>query len=131
MSCSRCKVYLLAVPQRLNNCVSKAAEPATHPLRLALRCAAASRRNEKKLDRPTTRYFTARLTATGVRVGDGDKADWYFLPLTLRNTHDRWYLRFALTYIRQMYPWWNQTMGHRHFVLALGEGWGPGVSWDR
>ncbi len=79
------------------------------------------RRNYLRLDRPTMHFFTERLTATGVRTGDGDNADWYFIPVVLRKTSDGHLLNEAIRYISQVHPWWNQTAGHRHFVFALGE----------
>ncbi|GIL43909.1 hypothetical protein Vafri_1495 [Volvox africanus] len=78
-------------------------------------------RNELRLDRPTTQFFIERLTATGVRVGDGDTADWYFIPVTLRHSSDAYVLAKAVSYIQDMYPWWNRTQGHRHFVIATGD----------
>lgn len=79
------------------------------------------RRNYLRLDRPTAHFFMERITATGVRTGDGDNADWYFLPIVLRKTSDGFLLNEAIRYVAQVHPWWNQTAGHRHFVFALGE----------
>ncbi|GLC66435.1 hypothetical protein PLESTF_000427100 [Pleodorina starrii] len=78
-------------------------------------------RNELRLDRPTTRYFVERLVATGARVGDGDSADWYLIPITLRRSSDAWNMEKAVQYVRDTYPWWNRTQGHRHFVIATGD----------
>ncbi|KAG2495607.1 hypothetical protein HYH03_006207 [Edaphochlamys debaryana] len=77
--------------------------------------------NEARLDRPTTRLFQQRLVATGARVADGDNADWWFIPITLRLAGQEQVLALlrAIHYIRLHHPWWNRTMGHRHFVIAL------------
>ena len=37
--------------------------------------------NMRRLDRPTHNLFTQRLLSSGARTADGDKADWYFIPV--------------------------------------------------
>lgn len=37
--------------------------------------------NVRRLDRPTHNLFTQRLLSSGARIADGDKADWYFIPV--------------------------------------------------
>ncbi|KAG2495587.1 hypothetical protein HYH03_006187 [Edaphochlamys debaryana] len=76
-------------------------------------------RNAVGVDRPTARLFLERLTATGARVADGDTADWWFIPVTLRRAADAQDLAEALHYIRLTQPWFNRTQGHRHFVMAV------------
>ncbi|PNG99974.1 hypothetical protein TSOC_014228, partial [Tetrabaena socialis] len=80
------------------------------------------RPNTKRLDRSTHLHFYQRLLGSGARVADGDLADWYYLPVRLRRTHDSTYLDEALTYVQQTYPWWNRTGGGlRHFAIHTGD----------
>ncbi|KXZ44080.1 hypothetical protein GPECTOR_74g694 [Gonium pectorale] len=78
-------------------------------------------RNDLRADRPTGHFFIERLIATGARVADGDSADWYFIPVRIRTTGDGPHLAAAVRYIRATHPWWNRTMGHRHFVIVTGD----------
>ncbi|KAG2422747.1 hypothetical protein HXX76_015833 [Chlamydomonas incerta] len=75
----------------------------------------------KKLDRATHWALWERLLSSGVVTADGERADWYFLPLKLRSTGDGPKLLQALGYVRKHWPWFDRLEGHRHFVLHTGD----------
>ncbi|EFJ49510.1 acetylglucosaminyltransferase [Volvox carteri f. nagariensis] len=77
--------------------------------------------NTKRLDRSTHLMFYQRLLGSGARVADGDLADWYYIPIRLRTATDSAFLKYAIEYIREAYPWWNRTGGARHFVIHTGD----------
>ncbi|KAG2483243.1 hypothetical protein HYH03_017900 [Edaphochlamys debaryana] len=77
--------------------------------------------NTKRLDRSTHLHFYHRLLGTGARVADGDLADWYYIPIRQRLTADSTFLEDAIEYVRNTYPWWNRTMGHRHMIINTGD----------
>ncbi|KAG2448124.1 hypothetical protein HYH02_006709 [Chlamydomonas schloesseri] len=77
--------------------------------------------NTKRLDRSTHIHFYQRLLGSGARIADGDKADWYYIPIRQRMTADSRFLSEAVAYISATYPWWNRTGGSRHFVIHTGD----------
>ncbi|GIL44053.1 hypothetical protein Vafri_1620 [Volvox africanus] len=82
--------------------------------------------NFRRLDRLLHVYIWQRLLGSGVRVADGDVANYYFIPVRQRSFGDSWVLREAVQYIQQHHPWWNRTGGgHRHVVIHTGD-WGLG-----
>eukprot|EP00198_Chlamydomonas_reinhardtii_P004447 XP_001693783.1 exostosin-like glycosyltransferase [Chlamydomonas reinhardtii] len=78
-------------------------------------------RSDINLDRWTIRHFLEMLTASGARVADGAKADWYFIPVRLRSSSDAYVLQRAIHHLRHAHPWFNATGGGRHFVIAVGD----------
>mmetsp|Transcript_36676 Transcript_36676/g.92646 ORF Transcript_36676/g.92646 Transcript_36676/m.92646 type:complete len:581 (-) Transcript_36676:360-2102(-) len=78
--------------------------------------------NYKRLDRPTHNLFWQRLLSSGARTADGDKADWFFIPIRQRGMGDQTLLPKAIDYIRKNFPWWDKHGGGgRHFVIHTGD----------
>ncbi|GIL87530.1 hypothetical protein Vretifemale_15566 [Volvox reticuliferus] len=77
--------------------------------------------NTKRLDRSTQLMFYQRMLGSGARIADGDKADWYYIPVRLRTSTDSSFLLHSIEYIRDTYPWWNRTGGSRHFIIHTGD----------
>jgi len=78
--------------------------------------------NPVRLDRPLYYLFWQRLLSAGVRVADGEEADFYFLPIKARmGRHDTEVARFAVEYIREHWPWWDRYEGGKHIVVQTGD----------
>ncbi len=45
----------------------------------------------------------------------------YFIPVRMRVSRDSDVLMQAVQYIRETWPWWNETNGANHFLFHLGE----------
>lgn len=65
-----------------------------------------------------------RTISAGVRVADGDQADFYFVPVhtrlawgVLRNAM----VKEAVAFIRAHYPWWDKHAGGRHMFVIPSE----------
>lgn len=76
-------------------------------------------------DRPMWFMLTQRLLTSGVRVADGEQADYYFIPFGMRSTADGDRLKKIVRYIRHEWPWWDRYHGGRHLLLHVG-GWVAG-----
>ena len=90
------KIYVYELPPFLNNIwcgLSSSLSP--HPtlprlplltcvLSLPLTPSSPPRFNPLRLDRPLFYLFWQRLLSSGVRVADGEEADYYFLPIKVR-----------------------------------------------
>lgn len=74
-----------------------------------------------RLDRPLHVLFWQRLMSAGVRTLDGDKADYYFIPVNTRGALANDQMKWALEHIRTTYPWWAKDNGHRHLVIHTGD----------
>lgn len=93
------------------------------------------RYNIARLDRPLFFLFWQRLLSSGVRVANGDEADYFFIPIKLRmGWVDNENALAAVRYIRQNFPWWDKHGGGgRHIVIHTGvrAGGGRQVSGER
>lgn len=74
-----------------------------------------------RLDRPLYTLFWERLLSAGVRVADGNEADWFFVPVQVRNPPESRLLLDTLGYINRTWPWWNKTGGARHLIIHTGD----------
>lgn len=79
--------------------------------------------NLDRVDRPLYALFWQRLLSAGVRVATPEAADYFFIPIKLRLSYDSELLKKAVAYVRQTWPYWNVTYGHRHVLMHTGD-WG-------
>lgn len=80
------------------------------------------KRDIHKVDRPPLHLaMYERLVTGGHRTTDGDKADFYFLPITSRDLKKAFLLMPVLEYISRTWPFWNQTGGSRHIIPMEGD----------
>jgi len=78
--------------------------------------------NIARLDRPLFYLFWQRLLSAGVRVANGDEADYYFIPIKHRmGGHDNKVGMDSIAYIRQHWPWWDRYGGGRHILIQTGD----------
>ncbi|KAG1659278.1 hypothetical protein FOA52_008207 [Chlamydomonas sp. UWO 241] len=79
--------------------------------------------NPARLDRPLYYLFWQRLLSAGVRVADGDEADYYFMPIKARmGGVDSSNAIAAVEYVRRHWPWWDEHGGgERHLVVQTGD----------
>lgn len=76
-----------------------------------------------RLDRPLFYLFWQRLLSSGVRVSNGDDADYYFIPIKFRmGATDNRLAVEAVDYIRKHWPWWDRFGGgSRHILIHTGD----------
>ena len=74
--------------------------------------------NLRVQDRPLWFLMQQRLLGIGARTPDGDTADYYFIPMSIRNPSDSLLMVQAVAYIREHWPWWNKLGGARHVFLV-------------
>uniref|UniRef100_A0A7S3QY39 EGF-like domain-containing protein n=1 Tax=Dunaliella tertiolecta TaxID=3047 RepID=A0A7S3QY39_DUNTE len=81
-------------------------------------------RNKNRMDRPTFFYFLQRLLGSGALTADPEKADFFLLPIKLRNPQDIFgNLLRALSYIKSTWPYFESTQKGSHVVMHTGD-WG-------
>ena len=62
-----------------------------------------------------------RLLSSGIRTADGDVADYFFVPMSIRAPSESMSMVKAVTYIRSHWPWWDRLEGARHLFVHTGE----------
>lgn len=65
-----------------------------------------------------------RLLSSGVRTTDGDTADYFYVPMSIRAPAESMHMIKAIKYIRSNWPWWNRLDGARHLFVHVGK-WCP------
>ncbi|MEW5302327.1 MAG: hypothetical protein WDW36_005126 [Sanguina aurantia] len=74
--------------------------------------------NIPHLDRPLHALLWQRFLTAGVRVADGEQADYYFMPLSLRDHPDYAKIPAAIQYVRQHWPYWDRLNGSAHMWVS-------------
>ncbi|KAG1670892.1 hypothetical protein FOA52_000394 [Chlamydomonas sp. UWO 241] len=78
--------------------------------------------NIRMQDRPLAFMLHQRLLSAGARTPDGDSADYYLIPMTIRGPSESMWLVDAIEYIRETWPWWDKHGGGaRHLVVHTGD----------
>lgn len=69
--------------------------------------------------------FLERLLASPYRTTDSEKADYFYIPLMIRNRggYKESLVVLALNYIKRTWPFWNATGGKDHIILT-NDDWG-------
>ncbi|GLI67604.1 hypothetical protein VaNZ11_011846 [Volvox africanus] len=86
--------------------------------------------NPRRMDREAHWTLWQQMLPARVLVADGDEADWFFIPVKLRNSGDGPKLFKVIKYIQQHWPWYDRLQGHRHFVIHMGDSGRGEVSED-
>ncbi|EFJ44782.1 acetylglucosaminyltransferase [Volvox carteri f. nagariensis] len=75
-----------------------------------------------RMDRPVHLMFWQRLMSSGMRTLDGNKADYFYIPINTRTgSLAREELEWTLPYIKKTYPWWSKDNGNRHLIIHTGD----------
>jgi len=77
--------------------------------------------NIKRQDRPLMMMIWQRLLSAGVRVADGEEADYYLIPIGLRARPDSVVLVGAIKYLQATWPWWDRLQGRNHLLVHTGD----------
>ncbi|KAG2482982.1 hypothetical protein HYH03_018108 [Edaphochlamys debaryana] len=81
------------------------------------------KRDIHKVDRPPLQLAVLeRLLTAGHRTADPDEADFFYIPGSARDLKKSFLLQPLLSYVANMWPYWNQTGGgRRHIMPAEGD----------
>ncbi|GIL86692.1 hypothetical protein Vretifemale_14892, partial [Volvox reticuliferus] len=77
--------------------------------------------NPRRMDREAHWTIWQQMLQARVVVADGDEADWFFIPVKLRNSGDGPKLFKIIMYVQKHWPWYDRLHGHRHFVIHMGD----------
>lgn len=80
------------------------------------------RLNIARVDRPLAQVLAQRFTSSGVRTADGDRADYFLIPICIKTrTHAVAHLAAVIHHVRSKWPWFDRLHGHRHLIAAPGD----------
>eukprot|EP00201_Polytomella_parva_P010230 CAMPEP_0175052758 /NCGR_PEP_ID=MMETSP0052_2-20121109/8536_1 /TAXON_ID=51329 ORGANISM="Polytomella parva, Strain SAG 63-3" /NCGR_SAMPLE_ID=MMETSP0052_2 /ASSEMBLY_ACC=CAM_ASM_000194 /LENGTH=353 /DNA_ID=CAMNT_0016317195 /DNA_START=180 /DNA_END=1237 /DNA_ORIENTATION=- len=74
-----------------------------------------------RVDRPLMHLIWHRLVNSGVRTVNGNEADYFFVPFSLRNGQSVRQLSAVLMYIRTEFPFWDKSEGKNHIFVSSDE----------
>lgn len=78
------------------------------------------RGNIVRVDRIVMQLLWKQFLASGVRVADGEEADYFFVPIYLRMGTHSTQLPGLIKHISEFWPWWNRFSGARHLFVHSG-----------